>query len=279
MNCDPSALMGAAKCYQCIPPGQRGSVMTYLECQWANRESPEFPCGIPSDYINISGTFIPEKNGLYVKTSSVLWTGPSYVIGGENIEYTLAFTGSFWELIATSSIFGPTTWYTSSAIDFPCTWISEAPLQPPATGEYIAGPETLEWNPRDEVANWSDSGGPHTGDWNTFQSTADLPTVSSLVFTGTATLSSLLGLNFVPALQLLTCSNSNITTLDCYNHLLLTSLDCSLNSISDLNVSSCPVLTTLDCHANSLGTLNITGDFAITTLDFSSNPAVVIIGP
>lgn len=37
MNCDPKALMEAAKCFRCIPRGSLKEVMIYLLCQWANK--------------------------------------------------------------------------------------------------------------------------------------------------------------------------------------------------------------------------------------------------
>jgi hypothetical protein len=36
MNCDPQALMAAAKCYRCIPAGMLPEVQISLLCQWLN---------------------------------------------------------------------------------------------------------------------------------------------------------------------------------------------------------------------------------------------------
>lgn len=40
MNCDPKALLAAARCYQCIPKPVMQSAMISLLCQWANNLTP-----------------------------------------------------------------------------------------------------------------------------------------------------------------------------------------------------------------------------------------------
>lgn len=40
MNCDPKALIEAAKCFRCIPHSRVNNIAIYLLCQWANSEPP-----------------------------------------------------------------------------------------------------------------------------------------------------------------------------------------------------------------------------------------------
>lgn len=40
MNCDPNALLAAARCFSCIPKGKLREVIVYLFCQWENSIPP-----------------------------------------------------------------------------------------------------------------------------------------------------------------------------------------------------------------------------------------------
>lgn len=42
MNCDPKALLAAAKCYQCLPKNVWQSAIISLLCEWANNKNGRF---------------------------------------------------------------------------------------------------------------------------------------------------------------------------------------------------------------------------------------------
>lgn len=43
MTCDPETLIRLAKCYECVPPGMWGSILTNLMVSWANSAGPPAP--------------------------------------------------------------------------------------------------------------------------------------------------------------------------------------------------------------------------------------------
>lgn len=249
MNCDPSALMEAAKCYQCISPGHRGAVMVYLECQWANA-TPEPPVPVFS----------------YTPSSVVFLWGETP--GGLHFGDLAAFNATATIPNVTSIFFGAGSGITSVTGLQALTALQGITLD----NNLVS---TLDASNCTSLTTISIIGNP----------------VTSINVAGCT------------ALQFLTCSScpqlpsidthglTSLSTLDCSDDALLVSLNASgctslsiLNcysspSLSSVNASGCSALSQLDCHSCNLGTLNITGDFAITTLDFSSNPAVVIIGP
>lgn len=140
MTCDPKSLMDQARCFRCLPAGELRGVMIYLLCSWLKRKEPpeppgpDYPCGVPSNTIEISGGGFP-GNGIYTWNPSIsLWLNladPNYYIyfDAKNGWWSL-----FWAADVDQDI------YTSTTDIFPCTWsvVQNDPPSPPApTGQYI----------------------------------------------------------------------------------------------------------------------------------------------
>ena len=79
---------------------------------------------------------------------------------------------------------------------------------------------------------------------------------------------SLQGIEFFTALTTLLCSNNyQLTALDVSKNTALTSLSCSSTQITSLDLSECTALTRLDCSGNyQLTSLNVSKNTALTTL-------------
>lgn len=136
----------------------------------------------------------------------------------------------------------------------------------------------ISWTPDTEQADWTDGGGPHTGDLATFLATADINTVTTLGFpngglTGISCLSSL------PALITLDIDSNLVTTIDLtgctslqfafLGNNLLTSVDASpCTSLIQLSVANNAGLTTLVLPGTQLQILNCSGT-QIATLDLT----------
>lgn len=62
MNCDPNALMEAAKCFRCIPAGEQAAIQIYLLCQWANMPTGPVIYWVP----NTRGCLWEDGSGVHV---------------------------------------------------------------------------------------------------------------------------------------------------------------------------------------------------------------------
>ena len=137
--CDPQALINSAVCFdKCIPPGAQREVALMLLCNWAQAASaptpvppPTYPCGVPSNTIQISGAGRPGVDGNYV------WDAPSgswVQLPAHNC--AIQTDGVNYFLVDFST--GASDYYNSSAANFPCIWTVGNTNQPPApTGQYI----------------------------------------------------------------------------------------------------------------------------------------------
>ncbi len=65
------------------------------------------------------------------------------------------------------------------------------------------------------------------------------------------------GIKFFTSLEVLSCDQNLLTSIDVSGMSSLESLVCKSNQITSINVSGCPSLMLLDCHGNSLASLNI----------------------
>lgn len=142
--------------------------------------------------------------------------------------------------------------------------------------------ELISWTPDTEGAFYSTAAvGPFTSvpDLATFRMVDPNTVIRLQVGNNPGNVTAIDHIEGLPNLMRLELQPNFITTLSIVSHLSLTYLDCSNNNLTSLVLTNCSALQTLLCGTCNLGTINITGDFAITTLDFSSNPAVVIIGP
>lgn len=253
MTCDPQSLMDAARCLNCIPMGMMASVATKLLCDLANSgEEEEF-------------SYTPE-------TTLIDWTdaaGPH--------------TGDLATFRATADI--PTViglQFPSLLIPSPfnITAIEGLATLPALNTLFLAANlvETLDCSGCVNLTNINANGNQLGAAGGNINVTGCI-NLQQLTCDFNANLTTIVGLLTCPNLGTLTCSNCAFTTLDVHGLANLVLFDCNTNQITDLDTSACVALLNLNCSNNQLGNLNITGDFAITILDFSTNPAVVIIGP
>ena len=139
-SCDPNALIADARCFKCITRGMQREVQLYLLCQWANASAtpptpppPDYPCGAPSNTIQISGAGTAGVNQVYKKTVATgVWTSLDSV-------FTITFHSAgygYWELD------GPVdgSYYVCQLENnvFPCSWeTGDNGDDPSPTGQYI----------------------------------------------------------------------------------------------------------------------------------------------
>ncbi len=98
-----------------------------------------------------------------------------------------------------------------------------------------------------------------------FVLTANINTITSLnVFN--KNIADLTGIEDFVALQLLNCSNNQLTNLDVSQNTALLSLSCYTNQLTSLNVSQNTALTNLSCSSNQLTSLDVSQNTALTTL-------------
>ena len=85
--------------------------------------------------------------------------------------------------------------------------------------------------------------------------------------------SSLEGVRYFYALEILDCSGNSLRSLDVSGLTALDSLDCSGNiyTLTSLNVSGCTALTTLSCVSNRLTSLDVSGLTNLTSLSCGAN--------
>ncbi len=85
-------------------------------------------------------------------------------------------------------------------------------------------------------------------------------------------LSSLQGIEYFPALELLSCSSCGLKSIDVSALPKLQTLNCNSNGLSSLDVSGNRALTHLECSNNQLTRLNLNGNPGLRHLGCSSNP-------
>lgn len=91
---------------------------------------------------------------------------------------------------------------------------------------------------------------------------------------GTPRVSSLKGIETLPALTVLDCSYNNLTKLDVRMNTALVTLDCSHNKLTELNVSMNTALVTLNCSYNNLSGLDLTTNTALTEIKSGNNTSL-----
>ena len=84
-------------------------------------------------------------------------------------------------------------------------------------------------------------------------------------------ISSLKGIEFFTALEMLYCYDNQLTSLDLSKNTALTTLSCDNNQLTTLDVSKNTALTTLSCDNNQLTTLDVSKNTALTTLSCDNN--------
>jgi hypothetical protein len=82
---------------------------------------------------------------------------------------------------------------------------------------------------------------------------------------------SLEGIEHFPALEELSCSNNQLTSLDVSQNPALRILQCSNNQLTSLDVSGAAALMSLECGYNRLVSLDVSGAAALMSLQCSNN--------
>ena len=82
---------------------------------------------------------------------------------------------------------------------------------------------------------------------------------------------SLKGIEFFTALEYLSCTGNQLTTLDVSKNTKLTQLYCTENQLTTLDVSNNTALTKLDCGYNQLTTLDVSKNTALVELRCINN--------
>lgn len=133
--------------------------------------------------------------------------------------------------------------------------------------------DEIAWAPNTEVVTWNDSGGPNSGNLAFFLANADFDTVTSLVFGATGNLTSLTGLQALPALATLDVNTNALTSLDVTNCTALVTFYCSNCAITDINgLLTCSSIQDFQCLNNQLALLDVHGLTTLLNLDCDTNP-------
>lgn len=124
MNCDPNALMAAARCVRCIPSGMLPEVQLYLICKWAGAVVvPNPPSPVVTNIIQISGAGEAGVNQIYTRSGNG-W------ISADGL-YTINAYGD-------NGIRDQTGHDLYGSINFPFTWEDgHSGLSPAPTGVYL----------------------------------------------------------------------------------------------------------------------------------------------
>lgn len=137
-------------------------------------------------------------------------------------------------------------------------------------GPVVAG---LEWTPHNVQALWVDGTGPHTTDWDTFNTTALKASVTSLDFTVDPfnVIDTLTGLSTLPNLQTVAVDANNLVSLDASNCLSLVTLTAQGNLLTSVLVTNDAALQTLSLSGNILlASIDVTTCTALLTLLMNS---------
>jgi len=131
-------------------------------------------------------------------------------------------------------------------------------------------PQTVLWSPASAVASWTDSGGGHAGNLQTFLATASMATVTSLSIIGKG-LTSISNLQLLPALTDINVSNNSIVSLDVHGMTALETITANINQLASVNVSGCTSLGSLNINDNSVASINLSGLVNLSKLACSAN--------
>jgi hypothetical protein len=129
MDCSAAALARAA-CRWCLPDDRQRAAQLFLLCRWASGTSP-YPCGAPSNTIQISGAGTVGVNQTYTLT------GPNFYTSADAqwFLYYDGVVGSDWLI----EDFFAVVYYQTEPSLFPCSWttVEDSGTAPAPTGKYI----------------------------------------------------------------------------------------------------------------------------------------------
>ena len=84
-------------------------------------------------------------------------------------------------------------------------------------------------------------------------------------------ITNLKGIEYFTSLNILRCTDNQLTALDVSENTALTKLNCCFNKLTSLDVSKNTALTILECNANRLTALDVSKNTALTELNCSIN--------
>ena len=84
-------------------------------------------------------------------------------------------------------------------------------------------------------------------------------------------ITNLKGIEYFTSLNILWCTDNQLTALDVSENTALTKLNCCFNKLTSLDVSKNTALTILECNANRLTSLDVRKNTALTELNCSIN--------
>ena len=84
-------------------------------------------------------------------------------------------------------------------------------------------------------------------------------------------ITNLKGIEYFTSLNILRCTDNQLTALDVSENTALTKLNCCFNKLTSLDVSKNTALTILECNANRLTSLDVSKNTALTELNCSIN--------
>ena len=84
-------------------------------------------------------------------------------------------------------------------------------------------------------------------------------------------ITNLKGIEYFTSLNILWCTDNQLTALDVSENTALTKLNCCFNKLTSLDVSKNTALTILECNANRLTSLDVSKNTALTELNCSVN--------
>ena len=84
-------------------------------------------------------------------------------------------------------------------------------------------------------------------------------------------ITNLKGIEYFTSLNILRCTDNQLTALDVSENTALTKLNCCFNKLTALDVSKNTALTILECNANRLTALDVSKNTALTELNCSIN--------
>ncbi|WP_422107838.1 T9SS type A sorting domain-containing protein [Winogradskyella sp.] len=100
--------------------------------------------------------------------------------------------------------------------------------------------------------------------------TGNIDTIVNLDISN-ASILSLIGIEDFTALEVLSCGNNVIESVDLSNNTVLQEINLSDNDLEALNLNANPALVTLDCSGNSISALDLSSNAALTALNCSNN--------
>jgi hypothetical protein len=128
MDCTPSSLSAAARCFSCIPPGMVPAVKTMLLAKWAGcGGSPALNC------IALTGAGTAAVNQTYQPVSAAEYDGVGYQIAFDSVD-------NLWQVLSGSGGFG-SPYYTGIPGNAPTgPFAAFVGASPDPTGAFVACP-------------------------------------------------------------------------------------------------------------------------------------------